>query len=259
MLLIDCPLLTTFLNYVTRERENETDFEFLVDAVTPVVKNDLVAANELRDIIHAVTLNGETFLDRNAAWFMCNYASKWESLRRVCFIYFAADLRFAVLTVSLHLFGILLGCKHHDTLLPESNISDVRTSLDQSLETMRIIQRTSLMSHKARRCLLGFVEVFDSFGKLADTMILGTSTDQSPFLKAGFNQQYTPSVPMVIEEPGVASMGLPSLPLDFMPENYVSQYIASSTNEFLYQGNNNDFLHSGFDFLYPYNTGSMAQ
>jgi hypothetical protein len=35
---------------------------------------------------------------------------------------------------------------------------------------MRILQRTSLMSHKARRCLLGLLEVFDSFSKLLDLM-----------------------------------------------------------------------------------------
>jgi hypothetical protein len=82
LLLIDCPLLTAFLNLVTEARKNEIDFDFLLEAVTPVVKNDLVAANELREIIHTVTLNAETFLDRNAAWFMCNYASKLECPKR---------------------------------------------------------------------------------------------------------------------------------------------------------------------------------
>jgi hypothetical protein len=94
-----------------------------------------------------------------------------------CLAHSPAKLRLAVFTVSLHLFGILLGFKLHDTLLPTSSITDIRTSLDQSLETMRILQRTSLMSHKARRCLLGLLEVFDSFSKLLDLMSFEKLTD----------------------------------------------------------------------------------
>lgn len=44
-------------------------------------------------------------------------------------------------------------------------ISTVRANLDAALKTLKTVGRTSLMSRKARYCLLHFLEVFDSLGK----------------------------------------------------------------------------------------------
>lgn len=73
-----------------------------------------------------------------------------------------------MLTVDLHLFGILLACHNCPETLRNVglNIADVRLALDSGLGTLRVLERTSLMSRKARRCLSGFLEVFDTLSKL---------------------------------------------------------------------------------------------
>lgn len=67
-------------------------------------------------------------------------------------------------TTNLHLFGILLACQKHHDLIERTNIQveNVRLSLAFGLETLRAVERTSLMSRKARHCLQGFLQVYDS-------------------------------------------------------------------------------------------------
>jgi hypothetical protein len=84
LLLVNFPLLTAFLSLVIKERKSEREFTFLLEAAVPVVKNDLMAANELRGIIHAITTCVKPFLDRNAAWWTCNYTSKWSVVKGTC-------------------------------------------------------------------------------------------------------------------------------------------------------------------------------
>ena len=167
LLLVNYPVLNAFLNLAIKERKNGREFAFLLEATAPVVKNDLMAANELQGIITAIAMCPEPFLDRNAAWWVCNSASKWRVVNENALKIRALmrSLLIPVFTVSLHVFGILLACKHHETLLPGRSATEVRSSLDSSLETMRMIERTSLMSCKARHCLMGLMKAFDSFSK----------------------------------------------------------------------------------------------
>lgn len=68
-----------------------------------------------------------------------------------------------VFTTSLHAFGILIYLKGlgQDAAVEGLHVEEVRSLLDVSLETLRDIGRPSLMSQKARRCLLRFLDVFD--------------------------------------------------------------------------------------------------
>lgn len=53
---------------------------------------------------------------------------------------------------------------------------EVRLLLNDSLESLRLIGRQSLMSEKARKCLLRFLDVFDSMSKCAHGAIYPAST-----------------------------------------------------------------------------------
>ena len=69
-----------------------------------------------------------------------------------------------VFTTSLHAFGTLLYLKGrvHDAAEEGLRTEEVRSLLDASLDSLRDIGRPSLMSQKARNCLLRFLDVFDS-------------------------------------------------------------------------------------------------
>lgn len=71
------------------------------------------------------------------------------------------DLAF---TVSLHAFGLLLylASLNQDAARVGLRKEEVRVLLNDSLDSLRLIGRNSLMSQKARRCLLRFLDVFDS-------------------------------------------------------------------------------------------------
>jgi len=70
--------------------------------------------------------------------------------------------------MCLHLFGIMLLCKHQRLVVSPIGLETptVRTALSSALHTLKVVGRASLMSRKARVCLRRFLEVFDSMGKL---------------------------------------------------------------------------------------------
>lgn len=78
-------------------------------------------------------------------------------------------MHFLAFTISLHAFGLLLyltSLKHNAAGIGFHK-EEVRTLLNDSLDSLRVIGRTSLMSQKARRCLLRFLSVFDSMSTYA--------------------------------------------------------------------------------------------
>lgn len=78
-----------------------------------------------------------------------------------------------VFTLSLHLFGILMVVKMHQDMfkLQQITVVGVIAFLLRSLSTLGLVGRTSLMSRKARHCLTGFLDVFQTFGKLKGLLV----------------------------------------------------------------------------------------
>lgn len=72
-------------------------------------------------------------------------------------------------TISLHAFGLLLYLTSLKQNAAEVGLrtEEVRTLLNDSLESLRLLGATSLMSQKARKCLLRFLDVFDSMSTYA--------------------------------------------------------------------------------------------
>lgn len=85
---------------------------------------------------------------------------------------------FVAFTISLHAFGLLL----YLTSLKQNaagiglRTEEVRNLLNDSLESLRLVGRNSLMSQKARKCLLRFLAVFDSMSKYARGLAYPLST-----------------------------------------------------------------------------------
>lgn len=162
-LLITGPLLSGFLTDLSKGALSDREIATKVDAMIPIMKDELKTAKELSAIIRGITDHGKTFLECNAAWWKCNYISKLQLINREL----PASLCWLVFTVNLHLFGMLLACRCHSMKLSAAGISiaEVRPLLDASLKTLETFGTISLMSSKAGHCILGFLKIFDSLGK----------------------------------------------------------------------------------------------
>lgn len=81
-------------------------------------------------------------------------------------------MRILAFTISLHAFGLLLYLTSlkHNTAEIGLDKEEVRTLLNDSLDSLRVIGCTSLMSQKARTCLLRFLNVFDSMSTYAHNL-----------------------------------------------------------------------------------------
>lgn len=169
--------------------------------------------------------------------------------------------------MNLHLFGILLACKIYGEPLSSQGvrIGEVRSSLDYSLRTLRAIERTSLMSRKAGDCLRGFLKVFDSLCKLIQTTTstyTGLDTYPLSYLNLAdvlphFRTASEP-VPTIatysnapVEDLGAAASLRASglFPEDNLPENFFSQFVGQSADDFLFHCSDNTLLDADLDFF----------
>lgn len=87
-------------------------------------------------------------------------------------------MRFVAFTISLHSFGLLLYLRSlkHNVAGVGLRTEEVRNLLNDSLESLRLVGRNSLMSQKARKCLLRFLDVFDSMSTYARGLTYPPST-----------------------------------------------------------------------------------
>lgn len=69
------------------------------------------------------------------------------------------------LTVCLHLFILLLTSRLDRENRLNLSTAEIRTSLEASLDNMKMLERTSLMTYKARKCLVKLLEAFDILGE----------------------------------------------------------------------------------------------
>ncbi|KAG8163938.1 hypothetical protein KVR01_005856 [Diaporthe batatas] len=143
-LFINAPILSVALAEGQRLWLSNTPFSVIHKSAEEILHADFESAKELQFIVQETHGARIWAFGKNPIWFICNYA---------------------MFTVSLHAFGILLyikGLGSDIAVLDGLRAKEVRLLLDHSLESLRLIGRPSLMSHKARECLLRFLNVFDS-------------------------------------------------------------------------------------------------
>jgi len=75
-LLINEPILTRILSAIIDSQTNEREIAMILDDALPAAKNDYIAAKCLQAIINSICVQLEPFLNRNGAWWICNYTSK---------------------------------------------------------------------------------------------------------------------------------------------------------------------------------------
>ncbi|KAL2292562.1 hypothetical protein FJTKL_09510 [Diaporthe vaccinii] len=198
-LLINAPILTIALAETQKHWPLDAPSSMLQDATKHVLRSDFDAAKKLQTLIHGLHSFGGPFIHSNAVWFLCNYST---------------------FTISLHAFGLLLYLTSLKQNAAEVGLrtEEVRTLLNDGLESLRLVGHTSLMSQKARKCLLRFLDVFDSMTFGEDD--ISQQTRRSDFSGAEMN---------------VAS-GSSTLPVvELLPDFDFSQFITEAADEFLFQ------------------------
>jgi hypothetical protein len=160
-LLINRPLLTHGLR--TWVLDATPLSRVFTDELLSIARADFEAAKELSGIVQTLILTDSGIVQRHAIWFLANYSGifKLHSGNNL------SDIAYHVLVFAacVHLFGILLGCTTQPDIFVAATINrtDVRSSLQHSLEVLQNIGRKSLMSVKGAACLLRFLEVMDAF------------------------------------------------------------------------------------------------
>jgi hypothetical protein len=162
------PLISHFLELATHKREdNEFQMEQLKKRLRPVIQNDREALQELRSIFHAICTVHESFMIKYASWYTCNYTSTNTLCPKFIvnsFIYSAYVS--LVLTITLHYLAILLVEKHAPDTLSPSPQTELRHETEESLETMKKIGKSSLVTQKAICCIKQLLALLDTLGEL---------------------------------------------------------------------------------------------
>ncbi|KAH7030054.1 fungal-specific transcription factor domain-containing protein [Macrophomina phaseolina] len=211
VLLINSAVLAVLVYGTSTGAPHESHNSLPLEYTMPVIREDFTAARNLDRIIHCITTRGGSFLDSNATWWTCNYTS---------------------FTAILHFFGIFLACRlpEYANSFPDSMLADTRSALDNALETLRAVERTSLMSQKARHCVEGFLQVYDAM----------TASRYQPAEESRIAQNDSGILrPAAMNEDGD----------DALSEALFSQFISQSADDFLFQCSNSSFLDADFSYL----------
>ncbi|KAH8803646.1 hypothetical protein F5884DRAFT_806115 [Xylogone sp. PMI_703] len=206
VLFMNGAVIDAFLRDLSRNNQSAAASSLLLESLVPGLKDDLSAARSLQSIIEQVMNRDESFIVRNGVWWICNYSS---------------------FTISLHLFGILMACRIQESALQryEINISEVRSLLLKSLNTLEIVGKKSLMSCKARQCLIGFLEVFDSVAPQVQEPIEHADSEMIGEL---VTSTMSPGLAQIIDADS--------------SDNYFADYITQSADDFLFLYSQNAYL-----------------
>lgn len=111
------------------------------------------------------------------------------------------------------------------------------------METLRAIERTSLMSRKARQCIFKFLKVYDTLSTYR------TGIKKGPVLiRPGLDQQNsTASVDNNAQILDRSSLN--QLAPEELDEDFFSSFVNQTADEFLFQCSDSAYLDS--DFLIP--------
>ncbi|KIX92185.1 uncharacterized protein Z520_12066 [Fonsecaea multimorphosa CBS 102226] len=187
-LLIGWPILISFVDMLVESvTKPHLGQSFPSEEYTAMVNADWLAIRELGGIVHAVVVAVEPFLHSNAAWYTCNYLA---------------------LTVCLHAFILMLATKFDTDSRLGFSTAETRATLETTLGTMKVLAETSLMTFKARNCLVKLLGAFDML-------------DQHPMA----------SVPEMMNS-----------------HMYLSEFIRKSADEFLFQPGLEDFLDTDVSY-----------
>ncbi|KAH7405627.1 fungal-specific transcription factor domain-containing protein [Phaeosphaeria sp. MPI-PUGE-AT-0046c] len=162
--------------------------------VVIAIAQDFRTARDLSRKVHCIVRKSSNFIDENAIWWACNYST---------------------FTAALHLLAIILVCCQWNgaELSQAVDMFEVRDALILSLETLEMIERSSLMNRKGRECLRRFLRVLDN-------LVLQPQTD-------------------TFDETWAASIQGGS---DSAFDDIFAQYISESADDFILQSSQLSFL-----------------
>ncbi|EQL00796.1 Transcription factor, fungi [Ophiocordyceps sinensis CO18] len=141
-MLLHGSLLMRVLERVTRSGQDASS-GVLQDAGLSLLGNYLRALRDWLRLINGILRHGRSFLNRNAVWWTSNYM-----MLSTCIHAFAFWLLSANLGSSMDVLSV--------------NTNDVEALLRGSLETLKLLGGTSIISRKAHRCLHRYLRFLKS-------------------------------------------------------------------------------------------------
>lgn len=140
----------------------------------------------------------------------------------------------------LYLFSVLLAHQipgigtHLQTSQQNFGPVEVREALETALETLQMVQRTSLMSQKAMRCIRGFLRVYDSIQKrVSDNLLEG----------AGSQSMWT------LPEESIDT-GLETSAVVEFSDDFWANLVTQSADDFLIQCSDSSFMDADYLFTH---------
>ncbi|GJN72163.1 hypothetical protein PLICBS_006235 [Purpureocillium lilacinum] len=208
MMLIHGSLLMRVLERITSTGETASS-GVLQDAALSLLKNYLWALREWLQLVTSLLQHRRVFLNCNAVWWTCNYMMLSTSIHSFAFWLLAANLRFSIGTIGIA-------------------TPDAEAMLRTSLDTLRALGGTSIMSRKAHRCLHRYLNFLKNIAFGVDDQI----HDPAPTAA---------TVPEGIEWSQPTPGGANGLPQEFRPE-----VISSCIDEMFGAVGQDDFMGTGF-------------
>lgn len=169
--LINAPLLLSVLGRVSISNTCNGS-KMHMDVAISMLKTYLQTIHDFHTLLCSILARQPSFLRCNAVWWLCNYM---------------------MVSVNLHLFGLWLISIH--THKPETlpslgrNSCEIESLMRQTLDTLKLVGGSSIMSRKAHRCLQKYLDVFTTHD--------GNSTRPTPSPRHVGNMTIT--LPQVLE------------------------------------------------------------
>ncbi|QLI71564.1 uncharacterized protein G6M90_00g084160 [Metarhizium brunneum] len=139
-MLVNAPLLLAVLWHVLTAADTG-DSDLHVNIAMSILQAYLQTINNFHNLLCTILRIQRSFLRQNAAWWLCNYM---------------------MVSINLHLFGLwLISSNKPDILPPLGKTSlEIESLMRRTLDTLRLVGGTSIMSRKAHRCLQQYLDSF---------------------------------------------------------------------------------------------------
>ncbi|TWU74259.1 hypothetical protein ED733_004618 [Metarhizium rileyi] len=137
-MLVNAPLLLAVLRHISTPAE-PVDSELHVGIAVSILQAYLQKLDDLHNLLCTVLRIQQSFLRRNAAWWLCNYMMVSMNLHLLCFW--------------------LISSNQSDPLPPLGmTSSEIETLMRRTLDTLKLVGGSSIMSRKAHRCLQRYLD-----------------------------------------------------------------------------------------------------
>ncbi|KAK2612627.1 hypothetical protein QQS21_001399 [Conoideocrella luteorostrata] len=145
-MLINAPLLLAVLRSISSISESN-ELRMQLNVAMSILQTYLQTIDSFHKLLCGILAQQRLFLRSNAVWWLCNYMA---------------------VSANLHLFGFWLISTNRSDPFPLLGMSssEIEVLMRRTLDTLKLVGGSSIMSRKAHRCLHKYLDLFTSYGEL---------------------------------------------------------------------------------------------